>query len=103
MAHYWIFKTDNKSGRTISICNGSHDTETECYNHFIVYLYGFMDCATELLGGFSFSMETGMHEHSFRLVHKDEKDFEYFMLLDDKGKNLHYELCESESQFSVQE
>ena len=41
--NYYIFKTDNKTGRTIHICNGSHDDERQCTMHFLCYLYGFMD------------------------------------------------------------
>lgn len=103
MAHYWIFRTDNKTGRTTSLCNGSRDTEEECFAHWISYLYGFMDSAAELLGGLSFKMDSGLHRHSFRLTYKDEKDIEYFMLLDDEGKNFHYELFRIEPQSSVTE
>ena len=103
MTHYWIFKTDNKTGRTISICGGCHDTEAECRAHWVAYLYGFMDSATELLGGLSFKMDNGTHEHSFRLTYKDEKDFEYFMLLDDEGRDYHYELAKTGNQISINE
>ena len=102
MTHYWIFKTDNKSNRTISICNGSHNTEAECRAHWVAYLYGFMDSATELLGGLTFGMDKGAHELSFRLTNKD-KDFEYFMLLDDEGRDYHYELAKAGNQISINE
>lgn len=92
MAHYWIFKTDNKSGRTISICNGSHDTEAECQCHWRAYSYGLCDGFQECLGEVRGSFQLGEHELSLRIIN-GEKDVEYFMLLNDEGKNFHYELC----------
>ena len=91
--NYYIFKTDNLTGKTIHICNGSHDTERECRIHWQAYLYGFMDGADEILGGPHFKMEKGTHGFSFRFVLEGKKDIEYFMLFDEEGQKLIYELC----------
>lgn len=94
--NYYIFKTDNKTGRTINICNGSHDDERQCTMHFLCYLYGFMDGAFELLGRKGFDMVNGEHDRSFRLTTSDgKKDVEYFMLLDEEGQNLIQESCKT--------
>lgn len=94
MTSYYIFKTDNKSGKTIHICNGSHNDEHECRVHMLYYMYGFMDGAFELLGRKNFSMENGTHDQSFRLVTTDQqKDIEYFMLFDDEGEKLIQKIC----------
>lgn len=98
MASYYIFKTDNRTGKTIHICNGSHETERECRVHWQSYLYGFADGATELLGGLNFELTNGTHKHSFHFVYKDKMDVEYFMLLDDEGHKLVYDLCNETSQ-----
>jgi hypothetical protein len=91
---YYIFKTDNKSGKTIHICNGSHNDEHECRVHWLCYMYGFMDGAFELLGRKNFTMEVGTHDQSFRLVTTDQqKDVEYFMLLDKEGQDMVMETC----------
>ena len=54
---YFIFKTDNLSGKTIHICNGSHDSEYECNIHFHAYMYGFYDGCVEALGSGKFQFE----------------------------------------------
>lgn len=90
---YYIFKTDNKTGKTIHICNGSHDDEKQCRIHWQAYLYGFMDQATDLLGGLTFGLQKGTHDHSFRFTYKRKMDVEYFMLLGNEGRDLIYELC----------
>ena len=90
MKHYYIFKTDYKSGKTIHICNGGHETIFECSSHWIIYMYGFMDAAYEFLGYGNFEMDGGKHSQlSIRFTTKDgSKDVEYFMLLDKEGQDL---------------
>lgn len=96
---YYFFKTDNKTGKTVHICNGDHETERECDVHFISYLYGFMDGAIELVGINNFEIEPGEHDRSFRFTTDDgKKDVEYFMLFDEEGQNLIYELCKEETK-----
>lgn len=91
--NYYIFKTDNKTGKTIHICNGSHDDVKQCREHWLYYLYGFMDGAFELIGRKNFTMENGIHDQSFRFCTVDQKkDIEYFMLLDKEGLDLIMEI-----------
>ena len=97
MTSYFIFKTDNLTGKTIHICNGSHDTERECRIHWQSYMYGFMDGAFEILGRDNFQMAYGSHEHSFKFSIDGKKDVEYFMLFDQAGHDLIMEICKSES------
>ena len=94
--NYYIFKTDNKTGRIVHICNGAHDDEQQCRVHWLCYLYGFMDGAFELLGDRNFKMDNGTHDQSFRLYTEDgQKDVEYFMLLDEEGQNMIQEICKT--------
>lgn len=92
MASYYIFKTNNATGTTTHICNGGYDTEKECFRHFRVYSFGFMDAAAQLAGPGRWQMETGTYAHSFRLTTADGVDCEYFMLLGDDGQALIQEL-----------
>ena len=89
---YFIFKTDNTTGKTIHICNGSHNSEQECRTHWQCYMYGFMDGMFELLGRDNFQMTNGSRPLSFRIVVDDKKDVEYFMLFDQEGHDLIMEL-----------
>ena len=94
MAHYYfIFKTDNLTGKTTNICGGSHETIEECHTHFRAYSYGFMDGAVELLGHYrNFQMMDGCHGHySFQFscdILTRKMNVEYFMLLDEDGDKL---------------
>lgn len=88
MSRYYIFKTDNLTGRTIHICNGSHDSEHECRIHWQSYMYGFMDGAFEILGRDNFQMMAGSHKLSFQFSVDGKMNVEYFMLLDEDGVNL---------------
>lgn len=91
MANYYIFKANKRTGKTTLICNGSHDSEKECRSHWQIYMYGFMDAATEIIGGLSFKMEKGSRELSFILTSAALDDaVEYFMLLDKEGVGLVY-------------
>lgn len=92
MTSYFIFKKDNRTGKIINICGGSHKTERECLIHWQSYLYGFADGATELLGGLNFEITSGFYAISFRFVYKDKMDFEYFMLLDKAGHDMIQEI-----------
>ena len=97
--NYYIFKTDMVSGKTIHICNGSHNDERECLLHWQAYLYGFMDGAFELLGRKNFDMTNGDAKHSFRIiVAAQQKCVEYFMLFDEEGQNLIHEICKEEAR-----
>lgn len=98
---YYIFKTDHLTGTTTHICNGGHDTMEECRHHWQAYMYGFMDGATELLGGLTFGMDRGERELSFRLTYKDQKDVEYFMLFGDEGRNLVFELAKQGASVAI--
>lgn len=93
MTSYFIFKTDNLTGKTIHICNGCHDTEHECLIHWQSYMYGFMDGAFELLGREGFQMMNGGHRLSFRFSVDGKMNVEYFMLLDDEGHKMVMETC----------
>lgn len=88
MSRYYIFKTDNLTGRTIHICNGSHDSEHECRIHWQSYMYGFMDGAFEIIGRDNFQMREGRYKLSFQFIVDGEMNVEYFMLLDEDGANL---------------
>lgn len=92
MAQYFIFKTDLKTNKTTSICNGYHETEAECRLHWTAYMYGCMDAIRELTGKYQ-DMSEGSHGRlSFRLQYA-EHDVEYFMLLNEEGVTLHYQVC----------
>lgn len=87
--NYYIFKTNNLTGRTDHVCNGSHETEAEINQHWLCYMYGFMDGAFELLGARNFTMENGSHPlRSFQFSVEGKKNVEYFMLLDKEGQDL---------------
>ena len=101
MESYYIFKTDNRTGKTIHICNGSHDTEHECRIHWQSYMYGFMDGATELLGGLNFGMESGTRENSFRITYQDKLDVEYFVIFGEEGHKLIFKLCQEEGNHAT--
>lgn len=93
MTHYYIFKTDKVTGKTIHICNGSHSDERECLIHWQAYMYGFMDGAFEILGASNVKILGGDAKHSFTLfVESQKKCVEYFMLLDKEGQDLIYEI-----------
>lgn len=93
MTRYYIFKKDNLTGRTIHICNGSHDSEHECRIHWQSYMYGFMDGAFEILGRENFQMMEGIHKLSFQFIVYGKMNVEYFMLLDEDGVNLIKEIA----------
>lgn len=85
--YYYIFKTDNLSGKTELVCGGAHKSILDCKNHFRIYCYGFMDCSIELHG--KSHMTNGTHgDLSFTLRVDGKKDVEYFMLLDEEGQDL---------------
>ena len=94
---YFIFKTDNLSGKTIHICNGSHDTEHECNIHFHAYMYGFYDGCVEALGSGKFQFGNGTRKNSFRFSVDGKLDVEYFMLLDQAGHDLIMEISKAEA------
>ena len=93
MTRYYIFKKDNLTGRTIHICNGSHDSEHECWIHWQSYLYGFMDGAFAILGRENFQMMPGSRPLSFLFSVDGKMNVEYFMLLDEEGVNLIKEIA----------
>lgn len=95
MAHYYIFKTNHLTGLSTPICNGGHDTMEECRLHWQAYMYGFMDGATELLGGLTFGLQKGSREFSFVLTYQDKVAVEYFMIFDDEGSHLIQELAKA--------
>ena len=97
MTHYYIFKTNNLTGKTTHICNGSHDTERECRIHWMSYMYGFMDGAFEILGRDNFQMMEGSRPSSFRFSVDGKMNVEYFMLLDEAGEDMIMEICKSEN------
>ena len=84
--HYYIFKTDNLTGKTTHICNGNYNTQFECARHFRIYSFGFMDLAFNVYGN-NFQMSLGHHQRSF-IFKADGIDVEYFMLLDDEGQKM---------------
>ncbi len=93
MTSYYIFKTDKVTGKTVHICNGSHNDERECRIHWQAYMYGFMDGAFEILGASNVKILSGDAKHSFTLfVESQKKCVEYFMLLDKEGQDLVYEI-----------
>lgn len=90
---YFIFKTDNLTGKTTHICNGGYDSCLECERHFRIYSYGFMDLAFEVYGAGNFQMSLGRHRYSFILKSEDKIDVEYFMLLGEEGHKMVMETC----------
>ena len=94
---YFIFKTDNLSGKTIHICNGSHDTKRECIIHWRSYMYGFYDGCVEALGSGNFQFMKGTKVHSFHFSVDGKLDVEYFMLLDQAGHDLIMEISKAEA------
>ena len=95
--NYYIFKTDRITGKTINICGGSHNNEEECNEHFLAYMYGFMDAAFEILGHGKFQMMNGSRKNSFTFSVDGKKDVEYFMLLDKEGTDKIFEICNQEA------
>ena len=97
MAHsYFIFKTDNLTGKTIHICNGLHDTERECRIHWRSYMYGFYDGAVQLLGSGNFQFMNGTRLLSFHMSH-GKMDVEYFCILDeDEARKLILEISNNQ-------
>ena len=93
--NYYIFKTDNLTGKTINICNGSHETESEISTHWMSYLYGFMDGAFELVGRNNVQMTNGTHDRSFQFSIEGKANVEYFMLLDEEGQDMIMEICKT--------
>ena len=93
MTRYYIFKTDNLTGRTILICNGSHASEAECNLHFHAYMYGFYDGCVEALGSGKFQFMDGTKPNSFIFSVEGKMNVEYFMLLDEDGVNLIKEIA----------
>ena len=97
MASYFIFKRDNNTGKVESICNGVHDTKSECLAHFRAYMYGFMDAANEMVGIHNYGMGADYKEPdrpSFHFTVPDQnKDIEYFMLFDQAGHDMIMETC----------
>lgn len=92
---YYIFKTDKVTGKTVHICNGSHETERECRIHWQSYMYGFMDGAFEILGAKNVQMmQSKEHNLGFELhIPAKQHTVEYFMLFDKAGRDLIMELC----------
>lgn len=94
---YFIFKTDNISGKTIHICNGSHDTEHECNIHWQSYMYGFYDGCVEALGSGKFQFMNGSRKNSFHFSYDGKISVDYFMLLDQAGHDLIMEISKAET------
>ena len=92
MTNYYIFKRDYLTGKTMIICNGSHNDERECRIHWQSYMYGFMDGAFEMLGRDNFQMQAGTHKLSF-LFTAVGRNVEYFMLFDQAGRDLIEEIA----------
>lgn len=90
MEHYYIFKTDRTTGKTVHICNGSHETREECRRHWQYYMYGFMDAMNEIGCLIRESDTPGQTVHSFIA---DYINAEYFMLMGDEGRNLIFEIA----------
>lgn len=89
---YFIFKTDNVTGKTIHICNGSHNDERECRIHWQSYMYGFYDGCVEALGSGRFQFMEGTKPLSFIFGIEGKGNVEYFMLFDQAGHDLIMEL-----------
>ena len=87
---YFIFKKNLRTGKTVLVSCGSHDTEEQCSEHFHWYMYGFMDGAFELAA--SFELVKGSHDPSFILVLNGEKRAEYFMLTGMEGAEFHMKI-----------
>ena len=102
MTSYFIFKTDKVTGKTASICNGSHETEELCRIHWQSYMYGFMDGAFEMLGRENFQMmQSNEHKLGFEFhVPAKGHTVEFFMLFDEAGHQLIQELCKAEAACS---
>ena len=93
MASYFIFKKDLTTGYITPICNSWRDDLNEIDRHWFGYMYGFMDGCFEILGGQYVGMRPGSSERSFILHIEGRHEVEYFMLLDDEGRDLIYESC----------
>lgn len=90
---YFIFKKNLRTGKTVLVSCGSHDTEEQCSEHFHCYMYGFMDGAFELAA--SLELEKGSHPRSFVLILDGEKRTEYFMLTGKEGADFHMEIIKN--------
>ena len=90
---YFIFKTDNLTGKTTHICNGSHNDKREREIHWQSYMYGFMDGAFKMLGITNFEMRQGEHPLSFQFIVPGKMNSEFFMLLDEEGHKMVTETC----------
>lgn len=94
--NYYIFKTSKNTGRTVHICNGSHNDERECRIYWQSYMYGFIDGAFEILGASNVQIIRGEHKLSFEIYIKtDGKCVEYFMLFDKDGQDLISDICKT--------
>ena len=102
MTSYFIFKTNKVTGKTTSICCGSHETEELCRIHWQSYMYGFMDGAFDMLGRDNFQMmQSREHKLGFEFhVPAQEHTVELFMLLNEDGHQLIQELCKAEATCS---
>lgn len=87
---YFIFKKNLRTGKTVLVSCGSHDTEEQCSEHFHWYMYGFMDGAIEL--NVRTELEKGSHPRSFVLILGGEKRAEYFMLTGMDGAEFHMKI-----------
>lgn len=87
MVHYYIFKTDNNTDKTIHICNGSYNTMGECRRYWLAYACGFMDCAFEVYGAGNFEINGNIIDYKFTFRAK-AKNVSYFMLFDKEGQDL---------------
>jgi hypothetical protein len=90
---YYIFKKDLTTGYITPICNSMRDDLEEIERHWLAYTYGFMDGCFEILGGQYVGMRPGSTKHSFILHIEGRHEVEYFMLLDQEGRDLIYESC----------
>lgn len=88
MVHYYIFKTDNNTDKTVHICNGSYDTKDECRRHWLAYTYGFMDCAFEVYGAGNFEMAGDIMKDCKFTLHAKAKNISYYMLFDEEVQDL---------------
>lgn len=89
MTNYFIFSRNLSTGITIAICNGCRADKDSAAAHWVAYMYGFMDAEREFTG--KSDMKEGSTEKSF-IIRKNGIEIEYFMLLDDEGRDLLYKI-----------
>ena len=90
---FYIFKKDLTTSYITPICNTTASNPEELDHYWNEYLVGFMDGCFEVLGGRYVGMRKGNSERSFILHIEGRHEVEYFMLLDQEGRDLIYESC----------